>query len=237
MLHYLRSSPTSTSVPAMHRSACSLLATFTTLVLPSPPQSFANMLLLKKWTWVCFLKSLPSLTQNKHLAISMYGPFTVSSAGRCGTVTPLIFTVNILCLLAFLILTSWWWETFLWPALPFRICQLPFHLFRFLPALHGCTRRFCIRPFINPTYFLFFFCRFSLLSHFNNLRDHWNHIERSILVAFQHAWRSKSWKRVHSPYFREVVLVWGFLACKFFYDVFKKRCFTGYFYQLQRLMS
>lgn len=119
MLHYLRSSPTSTSVPAMHRSACSLLATFTTLVLPSPPQSFANMLLLKKWTWVCFLKSLPSLTQIKHLAISMYGPFTVSSAGRCGTVTPLIFTVNILCLLAFLILTSWWWETFLCPAIPY----------------------------------------------------------------------------------------------------------------------
>lgn len=155
---------------------------------------------------VCFLQILLSLTQVKHLAISMYKPFTESSTGSCGTVH-LSFSQQKFS--AFLL--SWFWldgDEKHFCGLSFLICQLPFHLFRFLPALHGCTRCFCIRPFINHTYFLFFFFQFSLLSHFSNLRDHWNHVEKSIVVAFLHAWRSKGWKRLYSPYFREGVLVY-----------------------------
>lgn len=105
---------------------------------------------------------------------------------------------------------SWFWldgDEKCFCGLSLHICQLPFHLFRFLPALHGCTRRFYVRSFINPTYFLFFFCQFSLLSHFSNLRDHWNNVEKSVLVAFWHAWRSKGWKRLHNLHLREDV--WG----------------------------
>lgn len=55
MLHYLRSSLPSISVPVIHIAVnpCSLLATSTTLILPSPPPSFVNVLLPKKWCVFC----------------------------------------------------------------------------------------------------------------------------------------------------------------------------------------
>lgn len=140
---------------------------------------------------VCFVHILLSLIQVKHLAISVYKPFTESSTGRCAIQLGLPFAQQKFS--AFWL--SWFWldgDEKHFCGLSFHICQLPFHLFRFLPSLHGCTRHFCVRPFINPTYFLFFFCQFSLLSLFIDLRDHWNHVEKSILVAFWHAWRSKN---------------------------------------------
>lgn len=51
-----------------------------------PSSKFCEYVTAPKMDFLCFLQVLLSLTQVKHLAISVYKPFTEFPAGRCGTV-------------------------------------------------------------------------------------------------------------------------------------------------------
>lgn len=188
----------------IHIAACSLLATSTTLILPSPPPRFVNMLLPQKWTCCVFCKFC-FLWHKSSIWLFLCTNLSLNFL-QADVVQLHLFTAKILCLLAFLILTWWWWETFLWPVILYLSAALSSLQ---ISASSPWMYKVFLWKTIHKSYLLFFFCQFSLLSHFSNLRDHWNRVEKSVLVAFWHAWRSKGWKRLHNPYLREDLLVWG----------------------------
>lgn len=145
---------------------------------------------------------------------------------------PFIFTTIILCLLAFLT-SDLMVMRIIFVACHSLSANCPFIPSDFCLALHICTRHFCIRLFITPSYSLFFFCQFSLLAHFSNLGAHSSHVERSIWWPFYMLGEVKAGKDSVILILGEMFLSGGFLGCKFFCHVFSEDVWLDIFISLR----